>query len=395
MPDAPKSRFTAYLADARTDLLPHWNRVLREVDTRLLGVEGRKASFEEAEAQMRGIALARINEALLPAFLILETLVHFGVVFEATSETELTVGEGSKTLVIPADKRSLFAPASYLSLRKADDADTVMTGSLVEYSRESGVLTVLVDQTRGEGTHSAWSIAPSSAPQFDAYTRGQVDGLLGAAVTGLLGGAPSNLDTLAKIAASIGNEPDFAGEVSAALTALGTSLSQAANIATSVAVAGENDVDAALIALSRTGHVLQTRVASQPSSSSTAAGTWVDTSLVFESFVPRRANSTILMMCSVEARVRQTAGSVATRQGQMRLRSIRGESESTLNTVLVQGSTSGTTSAHAHTAGNALFGTEPATNTDPRDYRLQFGQVVANCDMRVDAGRLVIMELGA
>lgn len=196
--DAFERRFSAA---ALKELRPQdWDLLIRTLNTRIKGVEEKKADFETAEQLLVSIGLQRINEALLPAFQTISGLAHLGAMLTAASTTTLEVGEGQKQLTIAEEDRERFAPAAYLAIRATGETSPVMTGALVDYHRESGTLTVNVDYVSGEGSHASWVISPTAAPDYDgvALVRGDV---------------AEALNTLEKIAAAIGNDPEFASTV--------------------------------------------------------------------------------------------------------------------------------------------------------------------------------------
>ena len=189
-----------------------WDLFIRTINARLKGVEEKKAAFEATEQLLVSIGLQRINEALLPAFQTITGLAHLGAIFTATSTTTLEVGVGQKQLTIAQEYRERFAPSAYLAIRASGQTSPVMTGSLANYHRESGTLTINVDYADGEGSHASWVISPTASPDYDG-------------VVLVRGNAPPDLDTLEKIAAAIGNDPDFAETIANAFESLGNTLS--------------------------------------------------------------------------------------------------------------------------------------------------------------------------
>lgn len=79
----------------------------------------------------------------------------------ATSTTPLTVeGEGGEpSFFVQAGKD--FAPGSYVTLSHADN---VMHGLLLTYNKVTGEAEMLVLNSRGAGTYSAWTLALSGPP---------------------------------------------------------------------------------------------------------------------------------------------------------------------------------------------------------------------------------------
>jgi len=89
-----------------------WNRIMRDLDTRIVGVEEKKADFEAAEQTLLDLGLRRINETLLPAAEKIQRVSEMGFLV-ASSNEELTVEEGATvSLTITAgDQRDLFTPS--------------------------------------------------------------------------------------------------------------------------------------------------------------------------------------------------------------------------------------------------------------------------------------------
>lgn len=157
--DAFERRFSA--AALRTINGETWDLFIRTINARLKGVEEKKAEFEAAEQVLVQLGLQRINDALLPAFQTISGLAHLGAMLTAASTTTLDVGEGQKQLTIAEADRERFAPAAYLAIRASGATSPVMTGTLVDYHRESGTLTVSVDYSVGDGPHASWVISPT------------------------------------------------------------------------------------------------------------------------------------------------------------------------------------------------------------------------------------------
>ncbi|WP_412058048.1 hypothetical protein [Bartonella sp. DGB2] len=63
----PESRYPAYCVRG-SDILDdvRWNRLVRDLDTRLLKVEGQSFSFDEANNEVLAMGLKRLNEILGP-----------------------------------------------------------------------------------------------------------------------------------------------------------------------------------------------------------------------------------------------------------------------------------------------------------------------------------------
>jgi hypothetical protein len=219
--------------DLSTDQL---NKRARTLHTRLSDLEGVKVDWEAQVQQLVGIGLQRIDDALLPAYTAILGLAQLGALFSAESTSSVGIGTGDKLFVISEDNRLLFAPASYVSVFVSSDPTKVMYGRSKSYDRDTGEFVVTVDTVSGSGTFANWTISASppinashegrkdnphevSPGQIGTLTTAEIGGAITAAISELRGDAPNVLDTLAKLATSLGDDDDFAGTMAAALAA--------------------------------------------------------------------------------------------------------------------------------------------------------------------------------
>jgi hypothetical protein len=200
MIDSFVQQFSAATLQALTPAA--WDSLIKTLDVRLKSVEDKKADFDAVVKQLQEIGLARINEALLPAFQEIAGLTQLGALFTAQSTTTVAIGTGAHQFTIALAGRDRFAPTAYLLIRSDSQPAAAMLGELVSYDRPTGTLTVTVDQVSGAGSHSDWTITPSPAPnlghdartdnphqvtaaQVGAYTQAQIDALLTAVASDL------------------------------------------------------------------------------------------------------------------------------------------------------------------------------------------------------------------
>lgn len=92
----------------------------------------------------------------------------FGQSITATSTTSLTVGTGSKSLTIGADKG--FIPGMEIVVAYTTTPTNRMTGTVTSYNATTGALVVNVTSVQGSGTYAAWSIGPAAMVSFDGQT---------------------------------------------------------------------------------------------------------------------------------------------------------------------------------------------------------------------------------
>ena len=157
------SRFEqAYRVDGATKLTATlWNRIFRELDTRLVSIEEKKASFEEAERQLLQIGLDRINEALLPAAERIFHVAELGFLV-ASSDEEATFVEGQEAslTIREGDQRELFTPTEFVALTRRSTPEDWVIARTLGYSRESGVLLVRAEVVKGSGgPHDDWDVS--------------------------------------------------------------------------------------------------------------------------------------------------------------------------------------------------------------------------------------------
>jgi len=137
------------------------NAAMAVIDARLRALEPFAPSWQAVISELQAFGLKRLNDALQPVYDQIIAISQLGVVFSASSASELTVATGAQTLVLSADDRARFAAAAYIGVMKADDASVQMSGHLVSYLRDAGVLIIDVDHVAGAGTYSDWRVSAS------------------------------------------------------------------------------------------------------------------------------------------------------------------------------------------------------------------------------------------
>lgn len=157
------SRFDrAYRVDNRTVFNAiFWNRVLRDLDTRILSVEEKKVAFEEAEKILLDLGLKRINETLLPVAEHIMRVSELGFL-AASSDTAAALSTGDVvTLVVrEGEQRGLFRPSPFIALTRRSTMADYALARTVSYDAETGVLIFQVEVVVGNGgPHNDWDIA--------------------------------------------------------------------------------------------------------------------------------------------------------------------------------------------------------------------------------------------
>lgn len=260
------------------------DRAWKYLVDRLLIIDSFRPSWEEQLDLLRSTGLARLDQALKPIYDGLVEVTQIGILFTADSTTPNTIGTGLKQFVVSDVDRDRFAAAAYLSAQDTATPENTMFGRLQSYDRDAGIVTILVDQYAGEenAAASSWRISAAASPnilatahQVGAYTMAEVNEMIRAvqeaeaklqadkankasptftgipkaptvtdgSATGdqlatlgfvqliaagtdanLRGGAPSNLNTLAKLSNSLGGDPNFTQTMASALAAVNRTL---------------------------------------------------------------------------------------------------------------------------------------------------------------------------
>ncbi|WP_298962197.1 hypothetical protein [uncultured Methylobacterium sp.] len=202
-----------------------WNRRLDDLDRRIDGNEQALSDVDAVADRIEGVALQRLDNVVTP--LVVETrerIRNLSRVFQADSVTAVTPSTGTKTLFILDGQRNTFVALDYVSIRSVADPDKAMQGRLVSFNADTGELTVQVDAYSGTGPASDWHITLSAPPdllhaartdnphgttaeQVGAYTKAQVDALLGDEIddarNAIVDGAPESGNTLKKLATAL------------------------------------------------------------------------------------------------------------------------------------------------------------------------------------------------
>ncbi|THK38648.1 hypothetical protein EHS39_09075 [Ensifer sp. MPMI2T] len=134
-------------------------------------------SWEAEVDALRSVGLDRINNALLPAYQQIIEIANLGALLSTTSESSVTIGNGTKTFVVPETKRLNFAPTPYLIAYANGDFDLAMIGTVSSYSSETGELVISVESFTGAGTFASWNIGPVATTSDLEALRDQVEQL--------------------------------------------------------------------------------------------------------------------------------------------------------------------------------------------------------------------------
>lgn len=139
------------------------NARFRDIDLRLAQQESVQKTWDEALTAIQQLGLEKINEVLLPAYLKIQELSQLGVIFTGHSATEIEISTGLKRLIIDESERDRFAPAAFVAAFVEDDLGKAILGTVQDYNRLTGELTVYVHRVSGEGSAGAgWIIHAAS-----------------------------------------------------------------------------------------------------------------------------------------------------------------------------------------------------------------------------------------
>jgi hypothetical protein len=153
-----------------TQLLPYMKRLLPSLEGRFQSIEADRETYEEAIEELRGVALLRINEILIPATKDIIEVTKFGFLL-GPSSSSVKLEIGPKTFVIDeGSQRDTFTPSPYLIIEHTFTIDNYAIARLVEYDNSTGILLVTITAVHGDpGPHTDWVI--SSTPGMADSTK--------------------------------------------------------------------------------------------------------------------------------------------------------------------------------------------------------------------------------
>lgn len=137
------------------------NKAMGVLDARLRALEPFSPTWEAAVADLRQFGLARLEDALRPVYQQVTEISQVGAMFSASSASALTVATGLQTLLLMEADRARFAAAAYIGVMKSDDTSVQVSGRLVSYDRDTGVLIIDADRIAGSGTYAGWRVSAS------------------------------------------------------------------------------------------------------------------------------------------------------------------------------------------------------------------------------------------
>jgi microcystin-dependent protein len=152
-------------------VLPTWRRAMAAIEGRLRGLEDQRADYEEAIRRFEELALARINEVLLPALEQITAAATLGFLLARSStEGSLIADARIQFLVEEGAQRDLFAPTPFVAIQRQSTTDDFAVGYVEAFDRASGYLLVKILNAYGSpGPFDDWVI--SAAPGVSEATR--------------------------------------------------------------------------------------------------------------------------------------------------------------------------------------------------------------------------------
>jgi microcystin-dependent protein len=152
-------------------VLPTWRRAMAAIEGRLRGLEDQRADYEEAIRRFEELALARINEVLLPALEQITAAATLGfLLVRSSTEGSLIADERIQFVVDEGPQRDLFTPTPFVAVQRHSTTDDFAVGYVEAYDRPSGYLLVKILTAYGSpGPFDDWVI--SAAPGVSEATR--------------------------------------------------------------------------------------------------------------------------------------------------------------------------------------------------------------------------------
>ncbi len=148
-----------------------WRRAMAAIEGRLRALEDQRADYDEAIRVFEELALARINEVLLPALEVITLAAELGfLLVRSSTEASLIPDERIHFFVEEGPQRDLFTPTPFVAIQRTSTPDDYAVGYVEAYDRETGYLLTKVLAAYGSsGPFDDWVI--SAAPGVSEATR--------------------------------------------------------------------------------------------------------------------------------------------------------------------------------------------------------------------------------
>lgn len=174
----PESRYPAYHVRG-SDILDdvRWNRLVRDLDTRLLKVEGQSFSFDEANNEVLAMGLKRLNEILGPITERLRKLTELGFLL-ADVDGALSVRQGDirDIALVKGEQAESFVPSPFVALTSKHDSTAYAICRMIHYDRERAVLRLFVMAVYGANSDATlgplddWQVSALAAATMASQT---------------------------------------------------------------------------------------------------------------------------------------------------------------------------------------------------------------------------------
>ena len=160
-----------FAIDPNDPVLPTWRRAMAAIEGRLRDLEAQRADYEGAIRRFEELALARINEVLLPALEQITAAATLGFLLARSStEGSLIADERIQFVIDEGPQRELFTPTPFVAVQRSSTTDDFAVGYVEAFDRESGYLLVKILTPYGSpGPFDDWVI--SAAPGVSEATR--------------------------------------------------------------------------------------------------------------------------------------------------------------------------------------------------------------------------------
>ncbi len=142
-----------------------WNRFVNDLGVRLRGLDSIVISWELVRQQGLSVALARINEVLLPAGERIRELTELGfLVAGSTSSATMVEGETVELELTAGTQADLFTASEFLAVTRIGTVEDYAVARFVSLDRETRVLRAQVVAVFGNpGPHADWEISAVAA----------------------------------------------------------------------------------------------------------------------------------------------------------------------------------------------------------------------------------------
>jgi hypothetical protein len=150
-------------------------RLVATLENRLAAIEATRADYEAVTRRLETVALARINDLLLPSAERLMALSSLGfLVAYSDTENTLATEQQKQWFLTEGPQRDLFTPTPFVTIQRRTTHEDYAIGLVLNYERNSGsLLVMIVDRHGGAGPFDDWVI--SAAPGVSEATRSYFD----------------------------------------------------------------------------------------------------------------------------------------------------------------------------------------------------------------------------